>query len=588
MNIVSSKEVLLTAYGNIKSNKGSTTIPGTQNQTSDQMSDEHIENLSKQLKNNTYVFPDIQRIWIPKPIKGVDWKKKENFINKGRPLGVPDFAAKLIQEAVRLVLSAIYEPLFENQQVSFGFRPKLGCQNAIAIMKKKVQGMGFAIEGNIKDAYNNLNHHKLIKILSKNIQDKPFLNLIYKMCKSGVFDSLQKIRTDSLLGVPQGGIVSPLLWNIYMHEFDKYVNYELLGLINIINTKQKRNPSVGNPKYKSLISKKEIRVIHREKFLEMNKNPRTRIKERQYNHNRRLIAPSQSTKKYTRPTHWICRWIETEKIRLSKLKTASPETTRLWARNISKMYGILAKVYIKKRQRIPSKDERRINLRICYIRYADDWILFCNGKRTLAQYFKNKIRSFLKYELGLTLSEEKTKITKLTTEPAKFLGYEIKMDKTRKDKNNRQRRVGRNTPVIGVDKARLKERMEWRGYLKKGKPREQPAWSTLTDYEIVSKYNAVIRELVNYYAAIISYKSTLNYYVYILEYSCYKTLCQKHRTTVKKLIRKNGIPLKVERPKKDDGTIELLSVRTYAKVLKEPINKMAANFKKGKSNQDLI
>lgn len=182
------------------------------------------------------------------------------------------------------------------------------------------------------------------------------------------------------------------------------------------------------------------------------------------------------------------------------------------------------------------------------------------------------------------MSNEKSKITKLTTEPAKFLGFEIKMYKNRKlvlDKNNRQRRIGGNKPILGIDKKRLLERLVWRGFIKKTKPREQPAWSTLSDYEIVMKYNSIIRGLTNYYYPLITYKSTTNYFIYILEYSCYKTLCQKHRTTIRKLIKKYGQPLKV---KNEKGTVlELLTVRTYAKVLKETLDNIEQNLKYNKN-----
>lgn len=571
MPIVCSKEVLLTAYGNIKSNKESTT-PGTQNQTADEMSMERIEKLSLELKNGTYNFPDVRRTWIPKPIKEVDWKKKENLIKLGRPLGVPDFDAKLVQEATRMVLSAIYEPIFDYEDVSFGFRPKLGCQNALTTAQTKAQGMVYAMEGDIKGAYGALIHERLIFLLSQRIQDRSFLDLILKMCKAGIFDALQNIRTDSLIGVPQGAIVSPLLWNIYMHEFDKYINNDIKSFVEETNQKQQRHTSVASPLYRSLLYKKENRLKKRQAFYELSKLPNLRLKNPKYDsrNNRGPIQPAVRAWRASVP----------------------PETCRKWVSNISKMYGYVAKAYLRKVQRMPSKQHSAMPIRICYIRYADDWILFCNGTSAFMDELKNKIATFLKDELGLTLSAEKTKITKLVKEPARFLGYEIKMYRTRKiqaDKDRVQRRIGGNRPIMGVDKVRLKERMEWRGYVKKGKPCEQPAWSTLTDYEIVMKYNSVIRGLVLYYAPIINYKSTLNYYVYLLEYSCYKTLCQKHRTTIRKLMKKYGKSLVVKKPNsKKSGEIKLLTVRTYEEVLNPIIKNMISNLRQKNPDQSLL
>ena len=167
-----------------------------------------------------------------------------------------------------MVLSAIYEPLFEEENVNFGFRPRLGCQNAIQVLRKKAQGMDFAIEGDIKGAYNNLIHKKLIKILSQRIKDKKFLKLIWEMCRAGVFDAIHKIRTATLIGVPQGGIVSPLLWNIYMHEFDLYINTEIDDILQDINTKQNRKNSIAHPEYKSLMAKRKNRLQKWQEFFE--------------------------------------------------------------------------------------------------------------------------------------------------------------------------------------------------------------------------------------------------------------------------------------------------------------------------------
>ena len=239
MPIISSEEILLLAYGNIKSNKGAPT-PGTQGQTADESSMEQIRKISQQLKTNTYTFPDVRRTWVAKPLKGIDWSKKENLVKFGRPLGMPDFHAKLVQEAIRLVLNAIYEPLFDKLGLSYGFRPKMGCHNPMLSIQNKTQGMTLALEGDIKGAFNELNHEEFITILSRRVQDKNFLNLILSMCKAGIMDQMQNVRTDSLLGVPQGSIVSPLFWNIYMHEFDKYIATHIMELVESINKRQGR------------------------------------------------------------------------------------------------------------------------------------------------------------------------------------------------------------------------------------------------------------------------------------------------------------------------------------------------------------
>jgi group II intron reverse transcriptase/maturase len=541
MPIVSNVEVLLAAYNNIKSNAGSIT-PGTQGNTVDGTTLEKIEKLSLELKNNTYTFPDVRRVWLPKPIKGIDWKNKQNLIEKGRPLGMPDFNAKIVQEAIRIVLNAIYEPIFEKTDVSFGFRPNKGPHDAVKFIRNKSQGMEYVIEGDIKAAFPSLDHNTLIKILSRRIQDNEFLKLILKACQAGIMDKLQNTRTDSLLGVPQGGIVSPTLWNIYMHEFDKYILTEIQELIDTVNKKQNRSKTRdGSSKYKNLVSKQASLKLKYEKIF---------------------------TKTGIRKLKNLPEELKTEAIQIKKtLKTIKI-----------------------KRIKTPSKNPSRTPIKIYYVRYADDWILFTNSKPALSQLIRNKIGSFLKYNLGLTLSYKKTKITHLKKEKAKFLGFTIKLNKNKKisyTKLGQLKRVTGQKVSIGIDKERLKNRLEWRGYLINGKIREQPAWTVFPDSEIINKYNAVIRGYINYYAPLITTRSTLNYYVYIFEYSCYKTLCHKHRTTIRKLLKQYGNPLKTKRQNKNEDftPVTLLTCKTYWKKLEETVKNIQQNLYSTKSTQ---
>lgn len=173
----------------------------------------------------------MKRIWVSKPKKGIDWIKKENFVKYGRPLGMPDFSAKIVQEAIRLVLNAIYEPIFDKLGVICGFRPTMGCHNPISILQSKIQGMFIALEGDISEAFNKLNHEEFISMLSRRIQDTKFLDLILGMCRAGIQDEMQNVTTNSLLCVPQGSIVSPyfgificmnftnMLWMILVNLF---------------------------------------------------------------------------------------------------------------------------------------------------------------------------------------------------------------------------------------------------------------------------------------------------------------------------------------------------------------------------------
>ena len=138
-----------------------------------------------------------------------------------------------MQEAVRGILEAIYESEFREQgkitgdlSNNYGFRPNLSTWSAINKLKQRSKRCNLIIEGDIVSAYNNVDHDIMIEILKKRIKDKKFLNLIKNMLKSGIMDN--KVYEHSLNGTPQGGIVSPLLFNIYLLDFDRYIYDEFI------------------------------------------------------------------------------------------------------------------------------------------------------------------------------------------------------------------------------------------------------------------------------------------------------------------------------------------------------------------------
>ena len=554
---------------NIQKNDGALT-PGTQNQTIDSFSQERINNIQQQLHNGTYEFPDIRRKWLPKPGLGNEefWKNPKNLISKGRPLGLPDFDSKVVQSAINIVLSHIYEPMFDSLDVSHGFRPKQGCHDALRKLDTQAPALHHAIEGDIKGAYNGLQHDILIKNMSRRISDKKFLNLIIKCCRAGIFDELQNSRKDSLLGVPQGGICSPILWNIYMHEFDVYITKEITYLLETLNRKQnrKKNTKAINPQYKQIQHQRAIAMPRYLTYMEPPwDNP--------YNLNsfgRQIIIP------------------RIKRDGSSRLNQLSPNM-----RNEALMYKHrhikLGKLLRKTPSRLPGK----IMLRYHYIRYADDWLLLINGSAALAQYIKNKAASFLKYHLGLTLSIEKTKITDIRLEPARFLSFSIYLQRSHITYlGGKAKQVGGIRPYIGIDRKLLLNRLQWKGFVDhKGKPREQPALSTLPDNEIIAKYNSIIIGTVNYYTPIIRARSSLNYFIYIYEYSCYKTLCQRHRTTIRKLLKKHGYPLTIQHQnpnKKHKTQVTLLTTKHYWPNLKEVSKKIRDNLEQKYENRDPV
>lgn len=204
--ILFNEELFYVAYQKIASNGGSTT-KGSDGRSIDEMSLARIETLIASLKDESYQPHPSRRVHIP----------KKN--GKTRPLGIPVFEDKLVQEVVRMILEAIYEGHFET--TSHGFRPKRSCHTALLHIQKTFSGAKWFIEGDIKGFFDNIDHDVLVGILRERISDDRFIRLIRKFLKAGYVEDWTFHNTYS--GMPQGGIVSPILANIYLDKLDKYV-----------------------------------------------------------------------------------------------------------------------------------------------------------------------------------------------------------------------------------------------------------------------------------------------------------------------------------------------------------------------------
>lgn len=204
--ILFNEELFYVAYQKIASNGGSTT-KGSDGRSIDGMSLARIETLIASLKDESYQPHPSRRVHIP----------KKN--GKTRPLGMPAFEDKLVQEVVRMILEAIYEGHFET--TSHGFRPKRSCHTALLHIQKTFSGAKWFIEGDIKGFFDNIDHDVLVGILRERISDDRFIRLIRKFLKAGYVEDWTFHNTYS--GMPQGGIVSPILANIYLDKLDKYV-----------------------------------------------------------------------------------------------------------------------------------------------------------------------------------------------------------------------------------------------------------------------------------------------------------------------------------------------------------------------------
>lgn len=449
------KDLYLTAYAKLYKNNGAMTKGATM-ETVDGMSMEKINNLIELLRFERYRWTPVRRIYIPKKGK-----------NQMRPLGLPSYSDKLLQEVIRLILEAYYEPQFSES--SHGFRPGRGCHTALQMVSQKGSATKWFIEGDIKACFDRIDHTVLIDILKKDFQDNRFISLMKNLLQAGYLENWVYNRTYS--GVPQGSIVGPVLTNLVLNQLDKFMEKEIAQFNK--GTIRKRNPE-----YK-------------------------RINER--------ISYRKRDKK----------WEEVKALR--KVARSIPSV-------------------------IPDDPSFK---RLWYVRYADDWLAGVKGTKTDAEWIRGKVRDFLKHELKLELSEEKTLITHARSEQASFLGYHIRTmhcdTKITKGKRSINGLISFSIPpkVIKEKKAR---------YMKNGKPIHLAQRIKDEPYSIISSYQSEYRGVVQYYK-MAQNLNRLNHLRHTMETSLVKTLANKYKTTCRKIYREYGATKKLA-----EGTYKILQV----------------------------
>jgi retron-type reverse transcriptase len=526
LKLVAKPELLLLAYREIRGNKGSLT-PAAMKSTQD-INNMNPEQREIYFKSN--IFPDgfsIQDIILTSRLlrKGLyPWGAssriyidKPGVKNKKRPITIPPFLDKVVQKSIELVLQSIYEPVFEARNRSFGFRPNKGVHDAIvAITCRKTNGMRVAIEGDIEAAYDTVDREKLLKILSKRTHDDKFLRLIRQRLDYEYVEKESNQRFKPNLGIPQGGVDSPYLFNIYMHELDEFVHTEIQDTIGKMNIKAYGSPTKEGT-YRRTVNKG---------FLKIKNAVHTKI------------ATLANLKK---------------KIKKADEAGESDKLSKLRNELFSRISDIRLLRY--KARRLSSTDKTKVEIRFFYVRYADDWILLTNGSKAVAELIKSKISDFLLNELKLKLSPSKTLITDIIKEPAHFLGFEIRgQDKgplrrtLAKGKNHANpkhkwtlSRVSGLLTWTAPDRQRLISRLHMKGYCKAdGFPIGIPMLTTVEPHVIVERYNAIIRGLANHYLNFIRNHSSLSRWIYIIRYSCFKTLAHKYRTSITGIFKRFG------------------------------------------------
>lgn len=457
------EDIYYAAYQKLYANRGAAT-KGIDDDTADGFSAHYIKELIHDLENGTYRANPVRREYIP----------KKN--GKMRPLGIPSFRDKLLQEAVRMILEAIYEPVFDDH--SHGFRPNRSCHTALCQISSDFTGAVWFIEGDITGCFDNIDHEILIDILARKIKDSKFLNVIRQFLKAGYVENWKYNKTYS--GTPQGGIVSPILANIYLNELDQKFNEIKKRFDEPRKTRHKKTPE------------------YREIDNEMKK---------------------------------ISYWID---------HTADEEKRKELVKQFKKL----------KREIHTIPCHPQTHKKFTFVRYADDWLVGVCGTKEECIALKAEIANFLSRELKLTLSDEKTLITH-SSEKVRFIGYDICVRRSQeikgyKMKNGKWRKsrslhlkVALTIPHMEkIEKFLFAKKaiIQTNGCALKFKPVHRTALLNLSDSEIVEHYNAEMRGILNYYNLAVDYH-TLDYFCYLMEYSCLKTIANKHKTSIHKVIR---------------------------------------------------
>ena len=472
----------INAYARISKNKGALTkgIP-TDDAIMYNFSIQKATQIANMFTEENYKWSPTRRVWIEKPGK-----------KSLRPIDTPTQKDRICQEAIRGILESIFEPEFAEFEIkneyrctNYGFRANKSAWDAMENIKRKAQGTTLAIEGDISNAYGNVNHSILLKILKRRIKDKKFITLIYNLLKAGIMD--KDTYEHTLKGTPQGGIVSPLLFNIYMFEFDKFI---LENIINKYNINQPTNKT-RNKEYSALstkITKALImwRTTHNPKDLQYFKS----LKAQQ------LKTPAYEIQSLPKRALY-CRYADD------------------WVLFLTETHENITPIKMQISNWIKTNLTMELDPTKTLISRIDEGVRFLG--------FSIKMWDRRQVKLAQTVLRQKQGTYR-------FL------------KRTTSRKI-----TIGPDQDRLWKNLIRQGFCNPSQtysPDSKSSWTVLEEYAIVLKYSQIMRGIFNYYRECDN-KGPIHYASYILQYSCAKTLAHRKRISMSKVFSLYGKELRI-------------------------------------------
>ncbi len=439
---------------------------GIDGQTFDGMSLKRIQNIIRCLKDHSYQPKPARRTYIP----------KKN--GKLRPLGVPSSDDKLIQQATKMLLESIYEDTFA--ETSHGFRPDRSCHTALSQIKINFTGVKWFVEGDIFGFFDNIDHHILISILRRRIKDEYFISLIWKFLRAGYVENGIHFKPNK--GLHQGSLISPILANVYLNEFDQH----MIEFKNAFDRSEKRKRS---PEYN--------RIQNREQRL------------------RGTISKLPDSSKEKADMMRSLKQLRNIRVSMSCSDPMDSSYKRIFYQRYADDFiiGIIG----NKQNAEEIKDEVRGFL-------SEQLHLELSQEKTLITHGKDKAQ-FLGYDItiGRKGTPSKDRLGKLSDKHNGKVKLYLPQDAwLKKLKLYKALKIGNQ-----------------KGISETWKPCARPNLLYFPDHEIVRIYNWEIQGLYQYYK-IADNVSVLNDYYYIMKYSLMKTLAGKHNCSVRKIMQKHS------------------------------------------------
>ena len=330
-----------------------------------------ITRLAQEIREGKYKPKPSKRVTIPKAVKG-----------KFRPLGIASSRDKVIQQALKLCLEPLFEPMFSTR--SHGFRPGLSCHSALRQVDREWQNPTWLLEFDFAKAYDTINHRVLMNRINSRFRDRETNKLIWNMLRTGYINPLSLVDSDleMEIGTPQGSILSPLMANIYFHSLDEWVE----GVVS---------PHFSVGKSGKVVNERYLNAVSRWKG-----NP----------------------------------WEEV----LEKIKTLTPDVSTEKRREmIKRIRAVQARA-----DNIPYSEKSESKLH--YVRYADDFLLGYRGTKAEAKQIQQLILYFIENDLKMQVNVEKSGINH-KQKGVMFLGYNIWLEKNITVRNSAEESQRRNS-----------------------------------------------------------------------------------------------------------------------------------------------